>query len=101
MNKEEITKENKRITINLPRKYGKMTFGLQQFYAGCKNKKRVVLRMPEGDIYSPEALKDLLQSQKQDLLEKIEKEFPTPKNLKKGEEILIRKSNLIDLLIKL
>jgi len=44
---------------------------------------------------------DLLDKQKQDLLEKIEKEFPTPKNLKRGEEILIRKSNLIDLLIKL
>lgn len=48
-----------------PFRGGKVTMQLAWFYSQCKKKNKVILSMPEGEIYSPEALKSLLERQRE------------------------------------
>lgn len=57
-----------------PRRNGKISKQLAEFYAWCKLKKRGVLAMPEGEIYTPEALKIVLQKSRQEAFDKGAKE---------------------------
>ena len=58
-----------------PFRGGKVTMQLAWFYSQCKKGNKVILAMPEGEIYSPKALESILSSQKQEWKEKLRKEI--------------------------
>ena len=60
-----MKKENWEKTLFQARGAGKITKVLALFYGWCKTKKKGVFTMPEGSIYTPEALKELLKSEKE------------------------------------
>ncbi len=73
-----MAKKEKKIEFN-PRMSGKTIKCLQWFYGECKRKQAVVFSMPEGSIYSPKALANLLQQERKKIMKELNEYVPEEK----------------------
>ena len=95
-----MTKPNWEKRIFTPRQGGKISMMLIEFFTWCKQGKRAILRLPEGDVYSPEALKSFLKQEKKELLEEVKEWLNDTNRPASGDELEMFLEEKIDQQLK-